>query len=141
MADTESESAGRRVHDFASDGHMSLTIMTFNLHRERTTDGPNSWEHRKDICANIIKKFSPLLVCTQEGLKSQLDDIACLLPGYEQFGVSRKGPNEPNDEHCAIFYSREKVEKMDGGTFWLSESPSVPASSSWSTDVPAIATW
>ncbi|BFI39675.1 hypothetical protein MPTK2_7g02090 [Marchantia polymorpha subsp. ruderalis] len=141
MADTEPESPGRRMSDFASSNNMSLTVMTFNLHRDRVTDGQNSWEHRKDLCASVINKFSPLIVCTQEGLKSQLDDLNALLPGYEQFGVSRKGPDDPSDEHCAIFYSRDKVEKMDGGTFWLSESPSVPASTSWSAEVPAIATW
>ncbi|KAG6544427.1 hypothetical protein Mapa_014065 [Marchantia paleacea] len=67
MADTEPESPGRRMSDFASNNNMSLTVMTFNLHRERATDGPNSWEHRKDLCASVINKFSPLIVCTQEG--------------------------------------------------------------------------
>lgn len=35
----------------------------------------------------------------------------------------------------------EKVELIEGGTFWLSESPSVPGSISWGTTVPCIATW
>lgn len=30
---------------------------------------------------------------------------------------------------------------MEGGTFWLSESPSVPGSVSWGALVPCIATW
>ena len=34
-----------------------------------------------------------------------------------------------------------KVELLEGGTFWLSESPSVPGSMSWGCEVPCIATW
>lgn len=34
-----------------------------------------------------------------------------------------------------------KVELLEGGTFWLSESPSVPGSMSWGSEVPCIATW
>lgn len=34
-----------------------------------------------------------------------------------------------------------KVEMLEGGTFWLSESPSVPGSKAWGSEVPCIATW
>ena len=34
-----------------------------------------------------------------------------------------------------------KVELLEDGTFWLSESPSVPGSMSWGAAVPCIATW
>jgi hypothetical protein len=34
-----------------------------------------------------------------------------------------------------------KVELTEGGTFWLSESPSVPGSISWGAKAPCIATW
>ncbi|MCH90940.1 dnase I-like superfamily protein, partial [Trifolium medium] len=54
---------------------------------------------------------------------------------YDQFGVSRKGPQDTTDEHCTIFYDKEKVELLEGGTFWLSESPSVPGSISWGSEV------
>jgi len=33
------------------------------------------------------------------------------------------------------------VELSEGGTFWLSESPSVPGSISWGATAPCIATW
>ncbi|CAN0838373.1 hypothetical protein LINGRAHAP2_LOCUS2123 [Linum grandiflorum] len=61
--------------------------------------------------------------------------------GYDQFGVSRKGFEDSTDEHCTIFYDKDKVEVVEGGTFWLSESPSVPGSISWGGSVPCIATW
>lgn len=39
------------------------------------------------------------------------------------------------------FPCQMKVELLEGGTFWLSESPSVPGSISWGAAVPCIATW
>lgn len=40
-----------------------------------------------------------------------------------------------------LFSCWMKVELLEGGTFWLSESPSVPGSMSWGAAVPCIATW
>lgn len=106
---------------------VSLTVMTFNLHEDESEDSPNSWEKRRDLCISVITSYSPIILCTQQG--------------YDQFGISRKGPQDTSDECCTIFYDKEKVELIEGGTFWLSESPSVPGSTSWGSVVPCIATW
>ena len=37
--------------------------------------------------------------------------------GYDQFGISRKGPQDTTDEHCTIFYDKEKV--WDISVFYL----------------------
>ncbi|PRQ46117.1 putative endonuclease/exonuclease/phosphatase [Rosa chinensis] len=118
-----------------------LTVMTFNLHEDPTADSSNSWEKRRDLCISVVTSYSPMILCTQQGAKSQLDYLQQCLPGYDQFGISRKGPEDTSDEHCTIFYDKEKVEVIEGGTFWLSESPSVPGSMSWGALVPCIATW
>ncbi|CAM8976321.1 unnamed protein product [Rhodiola kirilowii] len=121
---------------------LSLTVMTFNLHEDPAEeDGPNKWDKRRDLCVSVITSYSPTILCTQQGVKTQLDFLQQGLPGYDQFGVSSKGPEDSSDEHCSIFYDKEKVELLEGGTFWLSESPSVPGSTSWGSEVPCIATW
>ncbi|KAG8367594.1 hypothetical protein BUALT_Bualt16G0088600 [Buddleja alternifolia] len=120
---------------------VSLTIMTFNLLEDQPEDSPNSWDKRKDLCVTVITSYSPIIICTQQGVKSQLDYLQQCLPGYEQFGVSRKGSEDTSDQHCTIFYDKEKVELLEGGTFWLSESPSVPGSISWGSADPCISTW
>ncbi|KAG6676459.1 hypothetical protein I3842_15G152400 [Carya illinoinensis] len=62
--------------------------------------------------------------------------------GLPSAGLARKDRSpDTSDEHCNIFYDKEKVELVEGGTFWLSESPSVPGSMSWGSVVPCIATW
>lgn len=120
---------------------IPLTVMTFNLRRDIAGEGLYSWDNRKDLCIDIITKYAPTILCTQEGLKSQLEALQHALPGYGYFGLSRKGPSDSADEHCTIFYHKEQVEQTEGGTFWLSESPSVPASTSWGETAPCIATW
>ncbi|KAI3521483.1 hypothetical protein L1887_10951 [Cichorium endivia] len=52
------------------------------------------------------------------GVKSQLEYLQQCLPGYEQFGISRKGSEDVSDQYCTIFY-KEKVELLEGGTFSL----------------------
>ncbi|KAK1395870.1 putative endonuclease/exonuclease/phosphatase [Heracleum sosnowskyi] len=121
--------------------NLSLTVMTFNLLEDQPEDSQNSWLKRRDLCISVITSYSPMIICTQQGVKSQLDYLEQCLPGYDQFGISRKGTEDTSDEHCTIFYDKEKVELLEGGTFWLSESPSVPGSMSWGCEVPCIATW
>ncbi|KAF3947063.1 hypothetical protein CMV_026751 [Castanea mollissima] len=120
---------------------VPLAVMTFNLHEDQPLDSPNSWEKRRDLCISVITSYSPAILCTQQGLKSQLDYLHQGLPGYDQFGVSRKGSQDTSDEHCTIFYDKAKVELVEGGTFWLSESPSVPGSMSWGSLVPYVHTF
>lgn len=122
--------------------NVSITVMTLNLcEGDLPADSPNTWEKRREICVSVITSYSPTVVCTQQGLKWQLEFLQQCLPGYEQFGISRKGSEDILDEHCTIFYDKEKVELLEGGTFWLSESPSVPGSMSWGSTAPCIATW
>ncbi|CAH2077415.1 unnamed protein product, partial [Thlaspi arvense] len=120
---------------------VSLSVMTFNLHDDQPEESPNSWQKRKDLCLSVITSYSPIVLCTQQGVKSQLDYLQQGLPAYDQFGISRNGPQDATDESCTIFYNKEKVELLEGGTFWLSESPSVPGSTAWGSEVPCIATW
>lgn len=87
---------------------VSLSVMTFNLHDDQPEESPNSWDKRKDLCLSVITSYSPVILCTQQGVKSQLDYIQQGLPGYDQFGISRKGHEDPTDESCTIFYNKEK---------------------------------
>lgn len=42
--------------------------MTFNLHEDQPEDSPNSWLKRRDLCISVITSYSPLIICTQQGL-------------------------------------------------------------------------
>lgn len=47
---------------------VSLTVMTFNLLEDLPDDSPNSWEKRKDLCVTVITSYSPMILCTQQGV-------------------------------------------------------------------------
>ncbi|KAK1291537.1 hypothetical protein QJS10_CPB17g00203 [Acorus calamus] len=88
---------------------VSITVMTLNLHEDpNLIDGPNSWEKRRDLCISVITNYSPTILCTQQGVKPQLEFLQQCLPGYGQFGISRKGPQDDTDERCTIFYDKDK---------------------------------
>lgn len=59
---------------------VSLTIMTFNLHDDQPEDSANSWEKRKDLCISVITSYSPLILCTQQGLLFYYLIHLCFLP-------------------------------------------------------------
>ncbi|XP_042966226.1 uncharacterized protein LOC122299832 isoform X1 [Carya illinoinensis] len=123
---------------------VSITVMTFNLHEDQPPDSPNSWEKRRDLCISVITSYSPVILCTQQGPSSSPYSrlyMSKIPVGLSSAGLARKGSQDTSDEHCTIFYDKEKVELVEGGTFWLSESPSVPGSMSWGSVVPCIATW
>jgi len=47
---------------------VSLTVMTLNLHDDEPQDSPNSWDKRRDICISVITSYSPIILCTQQGM-------------------------------------------------------------------------
>src|SRR5690606_10315149 len=66
--------------------------------------------------------------------------LARHLPGMEAFGAGRDdGSNK--GEMMALFFRTDRFEKIDGGHFWLSETPDVPGSKSWDSSLPRMATW
>jgi len=116
-----------------------LKAMSFNLRYGTAKDGENSWEYRKGIMIDMLKEYHPDIIGTQEGLKFQLEYITSEIPEYKFFGVSRRGTDE--DEFSAIIYDTQKLNILDGGNFWISETPDVPGSQSWGSSLPRMVTW
>lgn len=116
-----------------------MTVMTFNLRYPERKDGPNYWGNRIDRAASVILRHRPLVLGTQEGYLSMLNELAPLLGDYDRVGGGRFGGSE--NEHCAVFYDRERLKLIGHGQFWLSETPETPASISWGSMFPRICTW
>jgi hypothetical protein len=53
-----------------------FNVMTFNLRFAGTGDGMNSWRFRKDHVAELVNRYHPAIMGTQEGLKNQLAELA-----------------------------------------------------------------
>lgn len=44
-------------------------------------------------------------------------------------------------EYSAIFYDTARLQAVQSGTFWLSETPDVPGSKSWDAAITRLVTW
>jgi endonuclease/exonuclease/phosphatase family metal-dependent hydrolase len=117
-----------------------LRVMSFNIRFGTANDGANHWNVRQEFLVETIREFRPDLLGTQETLGFQRDYLAKHLEGYDHLGVGRDDGKEAG-EMMAIYWKRERFEKLDSGHFWLSETPETVASKSWDTSLPRMVTW
>lgn len=122
----------------------ALHVMTFNIRLATTNDGYNYWKNRTDLVRSMIVYHEADIVGLQEAMRVQLDDLANMLPDYEWFGICRTDGTttpDPDNEFSAILYKKDRLERLDGATFWLSETPEIPGSKSWDAAITRIVTW
>jgi acetyl esterase/lipase/endonuclease/exonuclease/phosphatase family metal-dependent hydrolase len=117
-----------------------VRVMSFNIRYGTARDGENHWDRRKEFLVETIRAFDPDLLGTQETLGFQRGYLAEILPEYDHLGVGREDGRE-RGEMTAVFYKRDRFEKVDGGHFWLSETPDVAGSKSWDSSLPRMVTW
>ncbi|MGE0884598.1 MAG: endonuclease/exonuclease/phosphatase family protein [Blastocatellales bacterium] len=117
-----------------------VRVMSFNIRYGTAKDGDNHWDKRKDFLIETIKAFNPDLLGTQETLGFQRDYLAEKLSGYEVLGVGRDDGKEAG-EMTALYFKRSRFEKLDGGHFWLSETPEVPGSKNWDAALTRMVSW
>ena len=125
---------------FAADGVPPTRVTSVNVRYGTAADGDNHWEKRKELLAATIRATQPDLLGTQETLAGQRDFLAGKLAGYEVFAAGRDDGKEAG-EMAALFFRAARFEKLDGGHFWLSETPGVPGSKGWDAALPRVATW
>ena len=118
---------------------QALTVMSFNVRLGVVDDGENSWDVRRGAASAMINDQHPAVFGVQEAFDFQLEWFAENCPGYKWVGVGREdGVGE--GEHMSVFYDTERIGLMDWGTYWLSETPSVP-SMGWDAACKRTATW
>ncbi len=117
-----------------------VRVTSYNLRYGTAKDGENHWDKRKDFLAEAIKAANPDLLGTQETLGFQRDFVAGILPGHDVLAAGRDDGKEQG-EMVAVYWRKERFEKLDGGHFWLSTTPEVAASKAWDTSLTRMATW
>jgi endonuclease/exonuclease/phosphatase family metal-dependent hydrolase len=115
-----------------------LTVMTYNL-RFASQSPPNAWPQRRPLMSELIGKLAPDVFGTQEGLYSQLQDLAADLPGYQWIGMGRDGGSR--GEFMAVFYRTARLEPLAFDHFWLSDTPEVIGSKTWGPTLARMVTW
>lgn len=117
-----------------------IAIMSFNIRYGLADDGDNSWRHRRDLVVNVIAAHAPDVLGLQEALRFQLDELGAALPEYAEVGVGRDD-GRIRGEYSPVLYRRDRFSAVEGGTFWLSDTPEVAGSATWGNRLPRICTW
>lgn len=130
---------------------QELNVGSFNVRnggplrpgRERPKKGDyskfNGWDDRKDLLCDMINLEAFDVFGAQEVRKKQLDYMMSKLPDYEYIGVGRDDGKEKG-EFCPVIYRSKEFKLLDGGTFWLSETPD-QVSKGWDAACYRVCSW
>lgn len=126
-------------------GEGEIKIMSFNVRTSgMDKDTPNHWDNRKEAVLALIKDQMPDIMGVQEAtftnqwlwLKDKLKSA-----GYDGYGLNRQTGKESGSGECpGILWNGNVIEKIEAGTFWLSETPDTP-SKGWDANYYRTATW
>lgn len=119
-------------------GADAHTILSCNIRVALPEDEAtgNGWSARRDLCLDVIRAQKPDLVCLQEVLRGQMEDLEKAFPTYGSFGFEGPEMDARMEGYQGIaknpiLYSRERYDFVSAGGFWLSETPHLPGSLSW----------
>lgn len=101
-----------------------IRVASYNLRMDTPQDSLNSWSHRKESVKALIQYHDFDIIGIQEGFLHQLKGI-CELPEYAYFGAGREDGKEAG-EHAAIIYKKDRLNVLNSGNYWLSETPDKP---------------
>ena len=100
---------------------QNLTVMTYNIRLDVSSDGENAWPRRKEYLTSQIQFYEPDIFGIQEARPNQVIYISNSLPQYDQIGMGREGKGK--GESSNIYYKKDLFTILETNTFWLSETP------------------
>ena len=116
-----------------------IELITYNIRMNTPSDGEHAWPYRKDDVAALFRFHRADIFCVQEALPEQMDDLDAAFPDFSYEGVGRDD-GKREGEFSAVFYSNKRFNKLDGGTFWLSETPG-ECSFGWDAACRRVCSW
>lgn len=117
-----------------------ISVMSFNIRYGTAEDGDNHWTVRRAFLFDVVREQNADIIGLQEALGSQIREITEAVPGYAVVGVGRED-GKAAGEYSAILVRKDRFNVAEAGTFWFSETPSVPGSASWGNRITRICTW
>jgi endonuclease/exonuclease/phosphatase family metal-dependent hydrolase len=117
-----------------------LAVMTFNIRYGTAADGDDHWTRRRDQLFALLRERQPDVIGLQEALAFQIDEIVAAVPGYAYVGVGRTDGRREG-EYTAILYRASRLAARRSDTFWFSDTPAVPRSTTWGNRIERICTW
>jgi endonuclease/exonuclease/phosphatase family metal-dependent hydrolase len=119
---------------------QELRVMSVNIRYGTAQDGENAWPLRRGLLEDVLRTFHAHVLGLQEALHFQLEELAETFPDMEWVGVGRDDGLTAG-EYSAIVFRKSRLELLEDGTFWFSDTPEIPGSMSWGNELPRICTW
>jgi endonuclease/exonuclease/phosphatase family metal-dependent hydrolase len=138
MADLSEVRPGRPIP--SAPAERDVVAMSFNIRYAGGDRGPNAWEQRRGLVLGEIEREAPDIVGLQEVESVQADWLRGALPGYGFHGVGRVD-GKRTGEFVPVMFRADRFELLDGGHFWLSETPETPGSKGWDGACERMASW
>lgn len=141
----DDKTTGSRVKaPYTSLSGDSLRIVSYNLlfEKKEPSAAPQKWRNRINTVTTYIDSCHFDVIGTQEALTFQVNDLLKALPDFDKVGTDLGGgTNNPKAENAALFYRKSKLEILENGDFWFSETPQEGGSHSWNSGYPRKCTW
>lgn len=103
-----------------------MKFVTFNIRCDHGQDGSNNFEFRKPLILKTLAQEQPDILCFQEVLPHVAQWLRENLTAYTVVGCGRGA--KLDSEQMTVAFRRDRYNLMQMDTFWLSETPFVPAS-------------
>ena len=111
----------------------AIRVGSYNIRLSPGDRGtPNAWDCRKADLIELVKNLDLDAFGMQEVCPDQAEYLRKHLPEFAFVGDHRE-KDRKSGEASPVFYRKSRFEAEQSGTFWLSETPEVPASKSWKT--------
>lgn len=127
-----------------------LKVMSFNIRFSKVDKSEdaseNNWADprhpRRERAIRIIRDFMPDVLGVQEARELQIADLRVALPEFDFYGIGRDD-GKTGGEFSGIFCRKDRFDRKDTGSFWLSATPEKPGTTFYAapTAVPRIASW
>lgn len=126
--------------DLFGQAGAEIRLMSWNIRLDTPSDGKNAWTYRKvAFCEHLKGEFLDI-IGFQEVLHNQLEYVCACLDDFDFVGVGRND-GETKGEYSPVFFRKGRFTLLDGGTFWLSNTPDLPGSVGWDAALERIVTW
>lgn len=125
-------------------GKTKIKVMSYNMLFEykapEQTD--RQWVNRLPNMIAGLKKSKPDVIGAQEIRSFQVRQLLKELGNYGWLGGDiGSGRQDKNGENEAIFYNKDRIEPIESGMIWFSETPEKPGTYAWGMKYPRACTW
>ena len=116
--------SGKRVSAPAPREDLTITSYNIRYFNHNADFGNHHWYVRAKYILREIEKLQPDVLCLQEVHPPQYAYLKKHLVGYDSV-IGYRENRGIHSEACPIFYNANRFTLLDGGTFWLSDTPDV----------------